>query len=84
MRRSLCVCVCADGGLPFWKKLVAGATAGSIGAAIATPTDVLKVHSRACMLGLRECNGVTKGRRCECKPKEQERSQGTRTHWWDS
>jgi len=30
-------------GLPFWKKVLAGATAGSIGAAIATPTDVLKV-----------------------------------------
>jgi hypothetical protein len=37
------LCDCADGGLAFWKKLVAGATAGSIGAAIATPTDVLKV-----------------------------------------
>ncbi|ELR23554.1 carrier superfamily protein [Acanthamoeba castellanii str. Neff] len=36
-----------DGGLPFWKKLVAGATAGSIGAAIATPTDVLKVRMQA-------------------------------------
>jgi len=83
MCRSLCVCVCADGGLPFWKKLVAGATAGSIGAAIATPTDVLKVHNGACRLGLRECNGVT-GRRCECKPKEQERSRDTRTRWRDS
>jgi solute carrier family 25 protein 14/30 len=34
-------------GLPFWKKVLAGATAGSIGAAIATPTDVLKVRMQA-------------------------------------
>jgi hypothetical protein len=37
----------ASGNLPFWKKFVAGATAGSIGAAIATPTDVLKVRMQA-------------------------------------
>lgn len=34
------------GGVSFWKKVVAGAMAGSIGAAIATPTDVLKAWNR--------------------------------------
>lgn len=33
--------------LALWKKLIAGATSGGIGAAIANPTDVLKVRMQA-------------------------------------
>jgi len=33
--------------LPFWKKMIGGGTAGAIGAAIATPTDVLKIRMQA-------------------------------------
>jgi len=32
---------------PIWKKIVAGGTAGAIGAAIANPTDLLKVRLQA-------------------------------------
>jgi len=32
---------------PFWKKLLAGATSGAIGAAISTPTDLVKVRMQA-------------------------------------
>jgi len=32
---------------PLWKKIVAGATAGAVGAAIANPTDLLKVRLQA-------------------------------------
>jgi len=35
------------GGLPLYKKIIAGAIAGGIGAAIATPTDVVKVQMQA-------------------------------------
>lgn len=35
------------GGLPLWKKMIAGSIAGGIGAAIATPTDVVKVQLQA-------------------------------------
>lgn len=32
---------------PLWKKIVAGATSGTIGSAIATPTDLVKVRFQA-------------------------------------
>lgn len=32
---------------PFWKKVVAGATSGAVGAAIANPTDLIKVRMQA-------------------------------------
>jgi solute carrier family 25 uncoupling protein 8/9 len=32
---------------PLWKKILAGASAGAIGAVIANPTDVLKVRMQA-------------------------------------
>lgn len=35
------------GELSYWKKLVAGSTAGGIGAFIANPTDVVKVRLQA-------------------------------------
>eukprot|EP01111_Echinosteliopsis_oligospora_P001458 TRINITY_DN1219_c1_g1_i1.p1 TRINITY_DN1219_c1_g1~~TRINITY_DN1219_c1_g1_i1.p1 ORF type:complete len:268 (-),score=68.79 TRINITY_DN1219_c1_g1_i1:82-885(-) len=37
----------STGGLPFYKKLVAGAMAGGLGAAVATPSDVVKVQMQA-------------------------------------
>jgi len=35
------------GGLPFYRKVIAGAVAGAFGAFIATPTDVVKVQMQA-------------------------------------
>lgn len=32
---------------PFWKKIICGSISGVIGAAIATPTDVVKVRMQA-------------------------------------
>lgn len=37
----------AKGGLPFYKKVIAGAVAGACGAFVATPTDVVKVQMQA-------------------------------------
>merc|ERR1712137_769625 len=36
-----------DAEFPFWKKVCAGLTSGAIGAAISTPTDVVKVRMQA-------------------------------------
>lgn len=37
----------SKGGLPFYKKVIAGAVAGGCGAFVATPTDVVKVQMQA-------------------------------------
>ncbi|PRP79358.1 mitochondrial substrate carrier family protein ucpB-like, partial [Planoprotostelium fungivorum] len=45
--------------LPLWKKIIAGATTGAFAAAIATPTDLIKVRMQASSKSQSRYNGLT-------------------------